>query len=329
MPPPIVPAPITPTDLIGTVGVLGRHVRDLRRLALGEEGVALRGGFGAGDQFAEQFGLARETGLEIGRIDRRLHGLDDVPRRLVAAEGAGIFRWKCLKQLRLAARLGELVVAVPHAPERPALGEDSAGECHGLVLQPALLDDRIDEAEVERLRGLHRLAARHDLQRAFDADDARQPLGAAGAGKQPQQHLRQADRGRGHRDAIVAGERGLEPAAERSAVDRRDDRLGARVEQVDHDRERRLLRRLAELGDVGTGEERPAAAGQHDRLHRIVADERAQALDHGRADCPAERVHGRRVDRDDADVALDGVGADTVHGFVPLSGRCARSVRHG
>ena len=71
-------------------------------------------------------------------------------------------------------------------------------------------------------------------------------------------------------DAIMAAERDLEPAAERGAVDRRDDRLGAILDRVDDHRQPRLLRRLAELGDVGAGEEGLALAGDDDGFDAVV-----------------------------------------------------------
>ena len=74
--------------------------------------------------------------------------------------------------------------------------------------------------------------AGHDhLERLLDADDARQALGAAGAGQEAELDLRQAElRGR-HGDAVVAGQRHFEAAAERRAVDRGDDRLGAALDR--------------------------------------------------------------------------------------------------
>ena len=58
-----------------------------------------------------------------------------------------------------------------------------------------------------------------------DADDARQPLRAAGTGDDAQRHLRQTHHVPGGRDARVAAERQLEAAAERGAVQRGDDGL--------------------------------------------------------------------------------------------------------
>ena len=108
----------------------------------------------------------------------------------------------------------------------------------------------------------------------------------------------------GHRDAIMAAERDLEPAAERGAVDRGDHRLGAILDPVDHFGQPRHHRRLAEFGDVGAGEEGLPFAADDDRLDRVVAlgllDRRDQPLAHRRA----ERVDRRVVGGDDEDVAV-------------------------
>ena len=58
--------------------------------------------------------------------------------------------------------------------------------------QLAFGDELVDEAHVQALLRGHVLAAGHHLQRLLDADDARQPLRAAGAGQQAEVHFRQA-----------------------------------------------------------------------------------------------------------------------------------------
>jgi hypothetical protein len=103
----------------------------------------------------------------------------------------------------------------------------------------------------------------------------------------------------------MAGERDLEAAAERGAVDRGDHRLGAILDHVDD------LRQPggcglggAELADVGAGEEGLALADDDHRLHRLVGirlpDRRDQPLAHR----VAERVHRRVVRGDDQHVAM-------------------------
>jgi hypothetical protein len=92
----------------------------------------------------------------------------------------------------------------------------------------------------------------------------------AGAGQQAELHFGRAELGRRHRHPIMAGERDFEPAAERGAVDRGDHRLRAIFDRVDHHRQPRLLRRLAELGYVGPGEEGLALAGYDQRRDAVV-----------------------------------------------------------
>ena len=89
MPPPIVPAPITPTFLTGIVGGVVRHVRDLPHLALGEEHVALRGRLRAGHQLHEQLALGGHAFVER-QVHRRFDAADVVLGREEAAELARV-----------------------------------------------------------------------------------------------------------------------------------------------------------------------------------------------------------------------------------------------
>jgi hypothetical protein len=74
--------------------------------------------------------------------------------------------------------------------------------------------------------------------------------------------------------------------------------------------------RLAELGDVGaSGERAPAPHEQkaaHGRVVLALLDGVQDALQHPLAH--AERVHGRIVERDHAQMALDRVASDVGHG---------------
>ena len=99
------------------------------------------------------------------------------------------------------------------------------------------------------MRALQRpdlLALEQHLQRVAGLHQARDALRAAGAGKQPDLDLGQADAGRvGVRhDAVMAGERQLEGAAEADAVDRRGERLAAGLEPAVE--QRQLARFLEE-----------------------------------------------------------------------------------
>src|SRR5947207_8820911 len=97
----------------------------------------------------------------------------------------------------------------------------------------------------------------------------------------------------------------LEPAAERKAVNRSNDRLLRTLEDVDGAlADRGSWPALAELADVRAGDERAPCANQHHRLHgRILF-----ALGEGGQDtfghAGAQRVDGRIVDGDDANAVL-------------------------
>ena len=98
-----------------------------------------------------------------------------------------------------------------------------------------------------------RVAGDDELQRPFRPDQARQALRAAGARQEAELDLGQADAGAGRGDAVMAAERELEAAAERRAVDRRDDRLADALDRLDDLDQPGRAARLAELRDVGAG----------------------------------------------------------------------------
>jgi hypothetical protein len=128
---------------------------------------------------------------------------------------------------------------------------------------------------------------------------------SSGAGKYADLHLGEAHFRARHRDAVMTGERGFEPAAQRIAMDRRDDWLRALVRDVIVAAGRRRGRRApAELADVGAGDKAPARADQDHRLHRRIGvalvDRRRDALRHARR----QGIHRRVVDGDDADIAV-------------------------
>ena len=81
-----------------------------------------------------------------------------------------------------------------------------------------------DEADRHRLRGVDRVAGEDHLGARMTPDAAREPLGAAEAGDDPEVHLGLAEPGLLARVDEVAGERELAAAAEREAVHRGDGR---------------------------------------------------------------------------------------------------------
>ena len=109
------------------------------------------------------------------------------------------------------------------------------------------------------------------------------------------------------RDAVVAAERELEAAAHADAADRRDHRLGARLDDADQRAQRRLGRRLrrVELADVGAAGERLAGADDHDRASTCgSALARSSPATIAAAHGVPQAVDRRIVERDDGDAAV-------------------------
>ncbi|MNI13127.1 hypothetical protein D3C73_663410 [compost metagenome] len=80
------------------------------------------------------------------------------------------------------------------------------------------LGDFINDAERERLSGLGDPSRCNKLDRCRNADQARQALGAAGAGHNAELDFGQAKLCRRGSDAIMAGQRQFQPAAESRAI---------------------------------------------------------------------------------------------------------------
>ncbi len=159
--------------------------------------------------------------------------------------------------------------------------------------------------------------------RVHDSRQSRQPLRARTAGNQPELHLRLTHLRVRHSDAVMAGLRQLQAAAEGRAVNRADD--GFRT--VLDDREHRVQTLvafllaggdLAELLDVSPRDECAAAADQHDRFDRRVGAGRLHVFDHPFGDARAQRVNGRIVDRHDRDVTVLGKRYQVTHGADPF-----------
>ena len=83
--------------------------------------------------------------------------------------------------------------------------------------------------------------------------------------------------------------------------------------------ETRRLRRFAEFGDVGAGDEGAATAGQDDRLHFRIGDGAFDAFENTAADGGAQRIHRRAVDRDDGDHVITFELDHFVHETLPCS----------
>ena len=280
-------------DGLGAAGDVG----DLRGLALGEEEVLLGSGLDPAHEAGEDLLLAVHPFVE-GQLDRRLDGLDAGLRRVEAAHPPRVLLAKVVEEGRVAARRGHLVVAVADADEGPPLGHRAPGERDGALGEVAL-HDLVRQAVRQGVAGADGIAAHDHLERLLRPYDAGQALGAAGAGTEPELHLREPESGGLDGDPEVAGKRGLEAPAERGAVDRGHHRLRRVVERVDHLEETRGLQRLVELGDIRPGDEGPACAGEDDGGHRRVLAHLLHGVADALAHVPAEGVDGGIVDGDD------------------------------
>ena len=164
-------------------------------------------------------------------------------------------------------------------------------------------------------------AAGDHLERPRYADQAGQALGAAAARQDAELDFRQAETRRCVRDAEVASHRHLQTAAQRGAVDGRHERLGR---PLDHAPDLVRVRRqawLAELADIGAGDERSAAADDHRGLHLGVIGNCRHRRREPFTDVLAQRIDRRVVDPDCTDdaesrllVTFDGYGLAHLHG---------------
>ena len=185
------------------------------------------------------------------RIDRHLDAFIDAGHDVALR---GIIAVALLAQHRVAH--GEDLAAAGR--ERSAAGKFEIFLVPGLHGFRLALDPRLRRIERDRPRGttactslsaerLLRIdagALQDERQRLHGADQTRQALRAAAAGQQSHFRFRQTElqlRIVGD-DAIMAGERHFETAAQRQAVDRGRDRLAAGLE---------LPQRLMELHDAG------------------------------------------------------------------------------
>ena len=138
-----------------------------------------RARLGRGHQLFEDRALALQALVER-QVRRRFDRVDRAQRRFLAAraflDGAAVLG----EERRIAARVGEFVVAVADATASGAARGGALGEADGAVEQVAL-DDLVDDAERLGLRRAHEIAGGDHVERGFGADEARQSLRAAGA----------------------------------------------------------------------------------------------------------------------------------------------------
>ena len=103
----------------------------------------------------------------------------------------------------------------------------------------------------------------------------------------------------------MTAKRHFASATERCAVDRRNDRLGAGFDHVDHFGQHRHHRRFGEFGNVGPGKEGPPIAANDNGLDRVIGHRLLDSRIKPDAHSCTERVDRRIVRNDDKDSVVD------------------------
>ena len=188
-----------------------------------------------------------------------------------------------------------------------------AGEGHG-GLGERFLDDAVDQAGLGGLRAVEAGVFRRHGDRRRRADEARQPLGAAGAGNDAEIDLGQGEAGIRFGEPKPTAQSELQPAAEGRAAHRCDPRLCSMLDATDQLGQQRQLDRPVEFGDVGAADEELARPGQNHRAHRWIGVACVGDLPQPGADGAAQRVDGRIVDGDHGNL----VGSLDLHDHVHL-----------
>src|SRR5262249_52191309 len=171
----------------------------------------------------------------------------------------------------------------------------NGGGCSGLDV--ARGHDRVDEPERARAAIAHVAPGEHHGHSFERIDQPRQAHGAAEPRMQAQHDLGKAEPRILDRDAIVASERDLEPAAETIAMDDGDRRRAEMIEAIDH--RVRLAQALlhhggvgepAKFADVGACDEtRWLCGAQHQAFRYVFFQSREHLIE------LAEYIDGERV----------------------------------
>ncbi len=227
MSPPITPAPTTCTRSSGTLLLpprfLSRSCSTNTRTRLREVSPTMSSRDGA--RFGFVRGLATRAMLRP-QVD------DGVGRRVVL-------------RARLGAHLGDELLLDQRAHQRP--GQHAIEQPRLALLGLAAdqlargglgiggIDQPVEEARALRLVGAQRLAGEHHFHGGAHAGAAHGAHRAAEARMDAEHHFGQTDREfvAPDADAVTAGERELEAAAEREAVDDGDRRAGQRFEPIE------------------------------------------------------------------------------------------------
>ena len=309
MPPPIVPAPMIATSRISARRRVLRDVWHLGHGALGEERMHQRPALvGAHAASEEELALAAAAFLER----QRGRGLD----RLDGGERRGLVRRRLARQLRPAASSGAAVAGVPSLSVRsrvrgcgPPLAAASRANATAPSRRSPSMRRSMSPRPVPRAPVISLSRDAH-VDGLLDADEPGQPLRAFGARDDAEIDFRLTHPRVAKRDAVVAGHRQLEPAAERRAVNRHHHRLGgvfdAREQVMNVGSARRRGSHAAcsrSAMSAPATNVRPAPMTTMARTARIGAglvERRESAPRHARA----QRVDRRVVDDDKGDRVL-------------------------
>ena len=274
MPPPMVPAPMTPTLRISRSGVSSGRSAILAAARSAKN--TWRSARDSGVCISDEEALALQAQALVERLAHRrgdrLHALQR--RRDTARPSAPtVLRANCRKAsacgsltLTSRRRLSGSFSATTFSAKRHRGGEQVA------------VGHLVEQRRALELRGRHRGARDDHVERGLQADRARQALRAAGAGQQAQLHLGQRDLRVGLAPRGSGAQRQLEPAAHAHAGDGGDHRFGRILERGDQRRQARLARGLggAELLDVGAAGKGALAAGDDDGLDVVVGQRAVQ-----------------------------------------------------
>ncbi len=264
---------------------------NLTEFTFREEHVAQRLRGSRADEFFEQPRLTRESSRER-QFERRFDGVD----HLVCGESSVLFGRAHFVRLRD----DERNRVCRKTSERNLHRRDAAfGFARVLPgsLDDVTGDDFVDQFFSLGIRGVDRFAFEHHLQRVLSTDEPRQPLGAAGAGKQTELDLRQTEFGTLGRDSIIACQRKLQPSAHCVAVDGRDVHLFSPFDRGNDVADVLCVR--VGLGSkvvyIGTGAEKAVCSGENDGVYRLVPFGGLDFLQQLCGICERERVDRRIV----------------------------------
>ncbi|CCK03440.1 hypothetical protein BN129_2103 [Cronobacter sakazakii 701] len=238
------------------------------KLGGGEEQPSQRGGFRRHRQFAKGAGLGLIT-AGAALLKAGAHHVNNALRRRIVTVGFLMrFLGHHAKQQRAANRACEQTLANRQTARRGTVLFRQFGSG---FQQNRLRHHIIHQPGFQRLTRPQLFARKDHLKRGADANEARQPLRAAGARQQPKLHFRQPEQ-RFHiigTDAAVAGKRQLQPAAEARAMNSRHHMHRQRVD-LRHDLLALACQRFGLLRALAVGDHVDIRTG--DKVIRLGGD---------------------------------------------------------